>query len=292
MAKLPAIQLYTGDWLKDPNLRRCSKAAKGVWIDMLCLMSECEDRGVLASGGVPWDKNDIAMAVGGDQAEILSCIEELLAKGVASLTKLGAITNRRMVRDEKIRADTKFRQSKFRKSQQTNGNSNADITRDVTEMSQQSSSSTSSSKQEQLQPPRKVRAVREFTLPDWIPHIPWEAYVEMRKRKGKAPTPFALELVAKKLYGFQQQGHDPGAVLEQSIRSGWTDVYPVRDGGNYAASGGNTVNRAQARTDSNVAAAREAFTEMLGFDGEASGGEAGERQQRGPEGLRNRSGAA
>ena len=31
--KLPAFQFYPGDWRKDPNLCRCSHAAKGVWID-------------------------------------------------------------------------------------------------------------------------------------------------------------------------------------------------------------------------------------------------------------------
>ena len=33
--KLPAFQFYPGDWRKDPNLCRCSHAAKGVWIDMI-----------------------------------------------------------------------------------------------------------------------------------------------------------------------------------------------------------------------------------------------------------------
>lgn len=28
--KLPAFQFYPGDWRKDPNLCRCSHAAKGV----------------------------------------------------------------------------------------------------------------------------------------------------------------------------------------------------------------------------------------------------------------------
>lgn len=119
-------------------------------------------------------------------------------------------------------------------------------------------------KEQRQERPRKPRAVQVFTLPDWIPHLVWEAYLEMRRRKGKPPTPFALELVTKKLWGFQDQGHDVTAVLEQSIRNGWTDVYPVRDGGNYAASGGNSVNRAQQRTDGNRAAARKA-AEMLGI---------------------------
>ena len=104
MAKLPSFQFYPGDWRKDPALSRCSKAAKGVWMDMLCLMFECEVRGVFSTGGKPWPDGDIAAAVGGDTAENLSCIRELLTKGVASRNSAGAIFSRRLVREEQIRA--------------------------------------------------------------------------------------------------------------------------------------------------------------------------------------------
>ena len=103
MAKLPAFQFYPGDWMKDPNLKRCSHTAKGVWIDMLCLMFECDERGILASGGDAWTLDEIACAVGGAQDVSLAGIHELLAKGVASRNSVGAIFSRRLVRDEHIR---------------------------------------------------------------------------------------------------------------------------------------------------------------------------------------------
>ena len=115
MGKLPGFIFYTGDWVKDPDLRRCSKAAKGVWVDMLCLMFECENRGVLATDDRPWSDHEIAGAIGGDIAENLSCIAELLAKGVASRNKFGSIFSRRMTRDERERQETKGRVRRFRK---------------------------------------------------------------------------------------------------------------------------------------------------------------------------------
>ena len=121
MAKLPSFQFYPGDWMKDPNLRRCSHAAKGVWIDMLCLMFECDERGVLASGGVPWGLDEIARAVGGAPDMTLSCVEELLAMGVASRNSSGAIFSRRLVRDEQERIQTRERVRKHR-------NGNGDVT--------------------------------------------------------------------------------------------------------------------------------------------------------------------
>lgn len=106
---------YPGDWQKDPSLRRCSKAAKGVWMDMLCLLFECPDRGVFVdAGGRPWGDEDIAAAIGGDIASNLECIAELLAKGVAQRNARGAIFSRRMVRDEQERQAAKERKRKQR----------------------------------------------------------------------------------------------------------------------------------------------------------------------------------
>lgn len=102
--KLPSFQFYPGDWQKDPNLRRCSHSAKGIWIDMLCLMFECDERGVLATAGRPWTREEIAQAVGGDYSQTLSGIEELSVKGVVNLRENGAYYSRRMVRDEQRRA--------------------------------------------------------------------------------------------------------------------------------------------------------------------------------------------
>jgi hypothetical protein len=123
VAKLPSFQFYPGDWQKEPTLRRCSKAAKGVFVDMLCLMFECEERGVLSSAGKPWADPEIAAAIGGDISENLSCITELVDKGVVSRSPTGAIYCRRMVREE-----SKRRQGAERASRYRNARSNAPIT--------------------------------------------------------------------------------------------------------------------------------------------------------------------
>ena len=117
--RLPAFQLYPGDWLKDPALRRCSKAARGALIDILCVAHECDFRGALFGGGTAWKQEEIADAIGGDRSENLSLISALLSSGPlkvwskVSLEDLGTsrpdlvpdfpegtIYNRRMVKDE------------------------------------------------------------------------------------------------------------------------------------------------------------------------------------------------
>lgn len=101
MAKLPSFQFYPGDWMKDPELCRCSQAARGVWMDMLCLMFECEERGVLASNGEAWTDEEVACGLRGNHTVNLHCIQELLVKGVARRREGdGAISSSRMVQDE------------------------------------------------------------------------------------------------------------------------------------------------------------------------------------------------
>lgn len=128
MSKLPAFMFYPGDWMKDPNLRRCSQAARGVWIDMLCLMFECEQRGVLITGSSPWSREDAAAAVGGNADVTLRCIDELVAKGVCKVREDGALYSKRLLDDETNRVNTRERVAKFRQKQECNAPSNAPVT--------------------------------------------------------------------------------------------------------------------------------------------------------------------
>ena len=72
-----------------------------------------------------------------------------------------------------------------------------------------------------------------FVLPEWIPQETWTAYLEVRASKRAAKTTNALNLVVEELKKIKDlHNHDPVEVLKKSIRSGWTDVYPLKDGGN------------------------------------------------------------
>jgi hypothetical protein len=101
--KLPAFLFYPGDWRKHPDLSRCCKAAKGMAIELLCLMHECEVRGVLSTAGTPWSDREIAAASGGDISENLTLLGELLTKKVFHRTTEGAVYSPRVVREEHLR---------------------------------------------------------------------------------------------------------------------------------------------------------------------------------------------
>jgi hypothetical protein len=101
--KLAWFHFYPGDWMKDPNLRRCSPAARGVLMDILCLMFECEERGVLATAGIPWSDDDLAGALSNDRFASLECIKELETKCVLKRREDGSLVSNRLIRDENLR---------------------------------------------------------------------------------------------------------------------------------------------------------------------------------------------
>ena len=107
--KRPALQFYVGDWMKDPDLRACSYAARGLWIDMLCLMYESSRRGYLLVKDKPASLPHIARMSGGGTDEASPLLKELEDAGVFSRNADGAIYCRRMVRDAK-RSET-YRQN-------------------------------------------------------------------------------------------------------------------------------------------------------------------------------------
>ena len=65
-------------------------------------------------------------------------------------------------------------------------------------------------------------------LPDWLSPEDWKDFVAHR-RMIKAPmTDRACQLAIAKLSRLRSGGHDPKAVIEQSIEAGWKGLFPMR----------------------------------------------------------------
>ena len=98
--KLPSFQFYPGDWMKDPTLRSISLEARGLWIDMLCLLSGSGRRGYLQHvTGKPVSDEQLARMTGGSSEQVSRLLQELEDSGVFSRTEHGMIYSRRMIRD-------------------------------------------------------------------------------------------------------------------------------------------------------------------------------------------------
>jgi hypothetical protein len=138
MAKLPSFQFYPGDWMKDPDLRRCTPIARGVYIDVLCLMHENTWRGILTTPVESaqnagryakmarilckaetdlalqtmhgfcknWRVEDLANCIAGiDKRTAIKAINELINNNVIKTLSDGTMYNSRMIRDELTRLE-------------------------------------------------------------------------------------------------------------------------------------------------------------------------------------------
>ena len=111
-SKLPFMQWYPTDWISDT--RHLSKAAKGVWVDLLNFMWLAEDRGIYTR---PQDSMRRELDISPDEWPLI--VKEL--QTVADVTfchtpegDLVTVVSRRMVRDEKIRKDNRIRKQRER----------------------------------------------------------------------------------------------------------------------------------------------------------------------------------
>ncbi len=95
-------KLVWKDWKNEPTLRACSWAARGMWMDLLCLAHEGLPIGHITLNGRPPTLDELASMLGGKVREVEKLLAELETKGVFSRTTDGTIYSRRMVRDAAI----------------------------------------------------------------------------------------------------------------------------------------------------------------------------------------------
>lgn len=79
--KRPAFQFYPADWRNNAKLRRCSEAARGAWMDVLCVLHDSDEYGVCR-----WPLADLARSAG-VPAKLL---KELVVKDVLKGADKGA----------------------------------------------------------------------------------------------------------------------------------------------------------------------------------------------------------
>lgn len=95
---------YWSDWLSDQTVRSCGYAARGLWVDMLCIAgSNKHDYGFVSLNGRKLEALEIARLTNGTESEVVTLLAELEKNGVFSRDRRGVIYCRRMVRSEKKR---------------------------------------------------------------------------------------------------------------------------------------------------------------------------------------------
>ena len=97
----PWLKFYPRDWRGDQALRLVSLAARGLWIEMLCVMHEAAPYGHLLVGGAAVDEAALARVVGAGVEEVRALLVELRAAGVLRTTRSGVVFSKRMTADHK-----------------------------------------------------------------------------------------------------------------------------------------------------------------------------------------------
>lgn len=103
----PFLKFYSRDWQADSALRQCSAGARGVWIELLCIMAQNDNgcRGYLCPNGrltEPLNPSVMQRLTGLLAEEISEGVKELERNGVFSRTDEGVIFSRRMVKESEI----------------------------------------------------------------------------------------------------------------------------------------------------------------------------------------------
>lgn len=85
MSGLPWMKFYVSDWRGSAKLARCNHELRGIWIEVLCLMHESPQYGVLR-----WPLKEMARAIGTSAAKLEKLRQLDLLKGAAAGSQCSA----------------------------------------------------------------------------------------------------------------------------------------------------------------------------------------------------------
>lgn len=101
--RLRWVKFWPQDWHGDKALRTCSMAARGLWMELLCIAHDGTPYGHVTINGRPASAKQIANIAGIPERDAAKWLGELEDAGVFSRTEDGCIFSRRMVRDKALR---------------------------------------------------------------------------------------------------------------------------------------------------------------------------------------------
>lgn len=220
MAKLPSFQFYPGDWRKDPDLQRCSLFAKGLLVEILCLMHESASRGRLCEfdGITPWKDEDIIIAASGG-TNGAAALAELETKNVLKRDENGVLYSSRMVRDDKKR-EVRARSGALgglAKAKQSPSKSSSKQPSKI--LAKASSSSSSSSSTSMLK-----KGAQENHVPAEADRPIWDAVVSIWHPSGVATN--ETEELSEIVAGYGTKGATPATIRERAdtYRAKWPKI--------------------------------------------------------------------
>lgn len=217
----PWLKFYPRDWRGDQTLRVVSLAARGLWMEMLCVMHEASPYGHLVLGGNAVSNDILARLAGLGTDECGALVAELESAGVLSRTRKGVIYSRRMVKDHS-RSEKGRKSVKRRWGQAPDNASENDAPNRLPNRVPITQKPEARSQKEREDKPLSARG-----LPDWLPPAEWAGFKAMRRQIKKPLSDRAEAMAIRKLRELKDSGQNPAAVLDQSTLNCWRDLYPI-----------------------------------------------------------------
>jgi hypothetical protein len=101
--RAPAFQFYASDWLTDPALRMCSLQARGLWIELLCIMYLAPEVGVLMIGNQVLNEESVCNLIATSKKVVRKSFAELQKFDVIKRDEQNRFYSKRMKEDEALR---------------------------------------------------------------------------------------------------------------------------------------------------------------------------------------------
>ena len=236
------------EFSSDPKVQSMSEAMQRRLVMLFCLH---------ASGDFEkLTREEIAFALRNDDVTLHETLQLFHQKGFCDENGNLKNWNKRQYKsDSSVDRVKKYRDNKKKYEEKTDGNknvttmkrySNADVTPPDTEADTDTEiedSLRSSSKKNQQKKSSDSDIGKIHHPPPDIPPDLWKDFLAVRQKLKAVNSERAIGLLHAELEKLKAQGQSPSAVIEQSIRNSWKDIYPIRNqGGTHAASSNRNGN--------------------------------------------------
>lgn len=227
----PWSKFYWDDWLTDPDLQGSSPAARGVWIDVLCLAYKCPEPGVLCSqDGKPWSEERIVGSIRGDSVIVRDALKELVENGVARKRGDGSIYSRRMVEDCEERAANAQRMQDARTKPAQCPHNDPIVQKSSSISASRSLDSSSLSSEEgsgEKPKPPTIEIPPALDTPDF--RAAWDEWLAYRReRKLGKPTGMTVKATYRR-FEADLGPERAAAAIRHSIEKGWQSINEAKE---------------------------------------------------------------
>ena len=185
MSKLPFLQFYPSDYLVDTRV--LSLAARGAWVDIICVLHKSSTRGTLTLPARGW-----ARIMGASEPDFQSALGEIEEMKVGDVIRNSngevSVTCRRMMNESITREQTRLRVQNHRKkhgNKAGNESSNADVTHKKSEVI------SHKSEDEKQTSSFHVAEVSATSDEDWMKQLatnPAYSLIDVRREYSKMQT--------------------------------------------------------------------------------------------------------